>query len=63
MLEQQVDGLILVGSVFRERTGQHILAAAKSVPVVLINSFLPGRISIPSFGDEAEGVRKPLITW
>src|SRR5690554_1687177 len=43
MLEQQVDGLILVGSVFRERTGnKHILTAGRSVPVVLINSFLEG---------------------
>lgn len=37
MLEKQVDGLILVGSVFKERTGKkHILAASEKVPVVMV---------------------------
>ncbi len=41
MLEKQVDGLILVGSVFKERSGNtHIINASKIVPVVMINSFL-----------------------
>lgn len=58
MLEQQVDGLILVGSVFKERTGnKHILAAGKSVPVILINSVLTGENIYSILCDEGEGVR------
>ena len=41
MLEKQVDGLILVGSVFKEWSGNsHIINASKSVPIVMVNSFL-----------------------
>lgn len=61
MLEQQVDGLILVGSVFKERTGnKHILAAARNVPVVLINSFLEGENIYSILCDEGEGVREAV---
>ncbi|NLY89502.1 MAG: LacI family transcriptional regulator [Firmicutes bacterium] len=61
MLEQQVDGLILVGSVFKERTGnKHILAAGKSVPVVLINSYLAGENIYSILCDEGEGVREAV---
>ncbi|NLW08429.1 MAG: LacI family transcriptional regulator [Firmicutes bacterium] len=61
MLEQQVDGLILVGSVFRERTGnKHILTAGRSVPVVLINSFLEGENIYSILCDEGEGIREAV---
>src|SRR5690554_1338464 len=61
MLEKQVDGLILVGSVFKERTGnKHILAAGKSVPVVLVNSFLPGDNIYSILCDDAQGIEKAV---
>lgn len=61
MLEKQVDGLILVGSVFKERTGnKHILAAGKSVPVVLVNSFLPGENIYSILCDDAQGIEQAV---
>mgnify|MGYP000910282520 FL=1 len=43
LLEKKVDGIVLVGSVFKEKTGnRHILDTASVVPVVMLNSFLDG---------------------
>lgn len=43
LLDKHVDGVILVGSVFRDsKDNSHIFNAAKKVPVMLINSFLCG---------------------
>ena len=43
LLEKKVDGIVLVGSVFREKAGnRHILDTASVVPVVMLNSFLDG---------------------
>jgi LacI family transcriptional regulator len=42
MLEKKVDGLVLVGSVFRERGGnEHIEWASQRVPIVMLNSDVP----------------------
>lgn len=57
MLEKQVDGLILVGSVFKEQSGnRHILKAAQKVPVVMINSQLDGENLYSVICDDARGV-------
>lgn len=43
LLEKKVDGIILVGSVFKEKTGNaHILETAQKVPVVMLNSQVDG---------------------
>jgi LacI family transcriptional regulator len=42
MLEKKVDGLVLVGSVFRERGGnEHIEWASQRVPILMLNSDVP----------------------
>ena len=61
MLEKQVDGLILVGSVFKEPTGnKHILEAGHSIPVVLINSYLEGENIYSVVCDDAHGVKQAV---
>ncbi len=61
MLEKQVDGLILVGSVFKEPTGnKHILEAGQSIPVVLINSYLEGENIYSVVCDDAHGVKQAV---
>jgi LacI family transcriptional regulator len=43
LLQKKVDGIILVGSVFKERfDNSHILKAAQHVPVVMLNGYLEG---------------------
>ena len=43
LLQKRVDGIILVGSVFKEKSdNRHITEAAAEVPVVLINGYLEG---------------------
>lgn len=59
MLEKQVDGLILVGSVFKETAGnEHILAASESVPIVMVNSLLEGNNIYSVLCDDVQGVRE-----
>lgn len=59
--EKQVDAIILVGSVFKEPTGnQHILEASKDLPVVLINSYLAGENIYSVLCDDAQGVREAV---
>jgi LacI family transcriptional regulator len=43
LLDKKVDGMVLVGSVFKERKGNsHILDASQVVPIVMLNSLLEG---------------------
>ncbi len=43
LLEKKVDGMILVGSVFKEKTGNtHILETAQKVPVIMLNCHVEG---------------------
>ena len=43
LLEKKVDGIILVGSVFKEQgDNSHIIEASKKVPVVILNSHIEG---------------------
>lgn len=61
MLERQVDGLILVGSVFRERTdNKHILAISEVVPIVMVNGFLEGDNIYSILCDDAQGVKEAV---
>lgn len=44
LMQKRVDGIILVGSVFKEKSdNRHILEAAEKVPVMMINGFMQGR--------------------
>ncbi|HEY8392027.1 MAG TPA: LacI family DNA-binding transcriptional regulator [Capillibacterium sp.] len=61
ILEKQVDAIILVGSVFKEPTGnQHIVEAGQHLPVVLINSHLAGENIYSVLCDDAHGVREAV---
>lgn len=43
LLEKKVDGMVLVGSIFKEKSGNpHILEASQTVPIVMLNSSLQG---------------------
>ncbi|MDD5602569.1 MAG: LacI family DNA-binding transcriptional regulator [Eubacteriales bacterium] len=43
LLDKRVDGIILIGSVFREKTdNSHIVEASLKVPVVMVNAYIPG---------------------
>lgn len=58
LLDKRVDGIILIGSIFKEeRNNAHIVNAAKSVPVVLLNSCVEGRGVYSVFCDDAAGAR------
>lgn len=44
LLQKRVDGIILVGSVFKESTdNSHIIEAAGHVPVVMVNGYVNGK--------------------
>ncbi len=44
LLQKRVDGIILIGSVFREKSdNRHITDAAEKVPVMMINGHMDGR--------------------
>lgn len=61
MMEKQVDGLILVGSVFREKSdNEHIIAASTRVPVVLVNSFLSGDHIYSVLCDDSHGIKEAV---
>jgi LacI family transcriptional regulator len=63
MLEKQVDGLILVGSVFKETaSNEHILATSESVPIVMVNSLLEGNNVYSVLCDDAQGIRD-VVTY
>jgi LacI family transcriptional regulator len=59
LLEKRVDGLIFVGSVYREKDGaEDILAAARSLPVVMINSIIDARNIYCVLCDDKLGIRQ-----
>lgn len=58
LLQKRVDGIILIGSVFKEKAdNQHITQAAAEVPVVMINGFLEGKNIYPIMCDDSDAVR------
>ncbi|WP_455381441.1 LacI family DNA-binding transcriptional regulator [Salinispira pacifica] len=61
LLENRVDGLVLVGSVYRERDGNaHILAAAAKVPVLLINSYIRAPNVYSLLCDDRKGIMQAV---
>lgn len=58
LLENRVDGLVFVGSVYREAEGaEEIVQAARSVPVVMINSAIAAENVYCLLCDDAAGMR------
>lgn len=44
LLQKRVDGIILIGSVFKEKSdNRHIVEAAEKVPVMMINGYMEGK--------------------
>lgn len=57
LLQKKVDGIILVGSVFKEKDdNSHIYSAASIVPVIMLNSYLPGENVYSVVCDDGYGV-------
>jgi len=57
LLQKRVDGIVLIGSVFREKNdNNHILEAAKDVPVVMINGYVEGNNIYSVICDDTLGV-------
>ncbi len=58
LLQKRVDGIILVGSVFKEKSdNRHIIKTAELVPVVLINGYLEGKNICSISCDDSEAVK------
>lgn len=61
LLQKRVDGIILIGSVFKEKTdNSHILEAAESVPVVMINGYVNGSNIYSIICDDSSGVHSAV---
>ncbi len=61
LLEKRVDGLVFVGSVYREKDGaDEILAAARSIPVIMINSVIEAENIHCILCDDRRGIRDAL---
>jgi len=61
LLEKRVDGLVFVGSVYREKDGdKEILAASKSLPVVMINSIIDAEHIYCILSDDRLGIHKAV---
>jgi LacI family transcriptional regulator len=57
LLNKRVDGIILVGSVFKEKSdNSHILGAAAKVPVVMINGQMEGANIYSVICDDSQGI-------
>lgn len=58
ILERQVDGVILVGSMYKEKYhNDHILQAATKVPVLIVNNHLNAKHIYSVVSDDGQGVR------
>lgn len=58
LLQKRVDGIILIGSVFKEKSdNRHITEAAAEVPVVLINGYLEGNNIYSIMCDDSGAVK------
>ena len=61
MLQKKVDGIILVGSVFREKSdNRHIYDAALHVPLVMLNGSLDGNNIFSIVCDDETGIYKAV---
>ena len=58
LLQKRVDGIILIGSVFKEKSdNRHITEAAAEVPIVLINGYLEGNNICSIMCDDSGAVK------
>ncbi len=58
ILERQADAVVLLGSMYKERTGNdHILQAAAKVPVLIINNYIQAANVYSILCDDAHGIR------
>jgi DNA-binding LacI/PurR family transcriptional regulator len=58
LIEKRIDGLILIGSIFKEaRNNTHILRAAQALPVVTLNSCVEGKGIYSVYCDDEAGTR------
>jgi len=61
LLQKRVDGIILIGSVFKEKSdNQHITDAAAEVPVVMINGYLEGNNIYSIMCDDNKAVKSAV---
>lgn len=61
LLQKRVDGIILIGSVFKEKTdNSHILEAAEHVPIVMINGYVEGNNIYSVICDDSLGVHSAV---
>jgi len=57
LLQKSVDGIILVGSIFKEKDdNSHIIEASEKVPVVIINGDIHAKNIYTILNDDCEGV-------
>ncbi|HYH04442.1 MAG TPA: LacI family DNA-binding transcriptional regulator, partial [Bacillota bacterium] len=57
ILEKQVDGIIMVGSMYKEKSdNHHLLQAAHKVPILIVNNYLAVKNSYAVVSDDAQGV-------
>lgn len=57
LLQKKVDGIILIGSAFKEKNGNnHIIEAAESVPVVMVNGFVESENVYSAGCDDGRGI-------
>lgn len=61
LLERRVDGLVFVGSIYQEKEGAgDIIAASRTVPVVMINSVIRSPNIYSVFCDDGMGIQKAV---
>jgi DNA-binding LacI/PurR family transcriptional regulator len=61
ILERQVDAVILLGSMYKERkNNDHILQAAAKVPVLIINNYIQAANIYSILCDDAHGIREAV---
>lgn len=61
LLHKRVDGIILIGSVFKEKSdNQHIIDASVKVPIVMINGYLEGKNIYSIMCNDADAVKSAV---
>jgi len=61
LLQKRVDGIILVGSVFKEKSdNRHLIETAQKIPLVMINGYIKGDNIYSIMCDEASAVYKTV---
>jgi DNA-binding LacI/PurR family transcriptional regulator len=61
ILEKQVDGIIMVGSMYKEkRDNDHLLQAARKVPILIVNNYLASENIYAVVNDDVLGVENAV---